>query len=966
MRTCIVCIGISEYPSSGLIDGESPLKHASDSANSISKKLSAHFKKPEIYLLVDQCASREKLIELLELLSTGPEIENFIFYFAGHGRKKSILLHQGGQSSEYAANSLANNIDKVQANHNIVIIDSCHSGTVARTISEAMSTNCIAVSSTSSLDKAWEDEKLKRTVFASVLENELSKPANLSSQPQLEGLFIAINKKVAAASYDLKKGSRQEPEIFVKKQKVYTPSTWLTIKKRLWSIAFASTIIIIVSTIILMKSTHRLGIEHSTGNITLKSGPKYLSFLNNIGYFTNNSNTRFKLTHIVDEELSKNIAEENLWWLKSRLSKRKLPEWLEAILSGLNKEYRVTKEILLGVYQHDIDHDEKHMSFFNIEATINIFGNEFYNDEFIQRLFANSVSRSFSDIKCGDDRNDVFSDVRFNENFVNIFNDEQFLFAGFAKLSSSFDYGEIINQIKVNANRGIHFGRFSNGDFLGNNEAENLFLLAKSIKYRGLMLMTDNFDSNILESMSVSKNIDKRCADQALIWLAYLDSETNFNLEESLWISYEEEEHLKVERDRMNYELRKLIEAGDISLKDRIQSFSKIPNEIIDPLFGISSLVYFEKLTDTKKNVRQWKKLTKKYLDSLTLIPTGGNPYLRHQSANFRYIDRRKYQTIFSLLTQKGSLPQHVRKELFDKLKSYRLENIRPTKIDRCAWSAQIQHNAFHFIKLLAIQAIYLTTEEYETLFNLYLLYDKKIRNPYPRTQCVVESSDQITPEISDKHILNMDQILGLLSIGGDLKATYKSKIMSWDKEDFGKEIDFSKQLLRSYQPVHARGIRIVAAARLGLSETLSPPAKEVIKSYLINYYFGRTSKHPNPSLAIDDIDNNLSLLRISLARNYYDSTPQENLLDEILGRFKDSINSPENLIIEEHIATTWLSTLPPKTQNDFVKEIRKKHSNEENVNLKMSLAQLLILSKNAPVIYYSNEAKLLRLIDLR
>lgn len=954
MRTCIVCIGISNYPNKGLIDGESPLKHASDSANSISIKLSSHFEKPEIYLLIDQAASSEKLIDILESLSIGPEVENFIFYFAGHGRKQNLLLHQGDESSEYAASSLANNIDKIKANHNVVIIDSCHSGTVAKTVSESMSSNSIVVSSTSSLDKAWEDEKLKRTVFASVLENELNKQTNLCSLTQLESLFISINKKVAAASYDLKKRSRQEPEIFVNKKNVYIPSTWLAIKKRLWSIALASVIILIVTTIIIMKSTHRLGIDHSTGNITLKNGPKYLSFLNNIGYFTGNSNTRFKLLQIVDQELSKNIVEENLWWLKSRLSKRKIPEWLEIILSGMNKDIRVRNEISLDIYQHDTVHYDKDMNIFNIEDTINIFGNKYYDNGFIQQIFA-SVPRSYPEIECGDNRNDVFSDVQFNKDFLNIFNDRQFIFANFARLSSSFGYEEIINQIKVNANRDIEFGGMIMEDRIGNYQAENLFLLAKSIKYRRVAQMTDISDSNILEAMSTSENIEKRCADQALIWLAYLDNESDFNLEESLWASYEEEEHLKVERDRARFEINQSVQSQNLSTKSK--EFPEIPRAIIDPLFGISSLVYYDKLIDTNENVKHWKNLTKKYLDSQTL--KRGRSYLRQKSGEFKYIDRRQYQVIFNLLSQKGALPKHVIKDVFDKLNSYLLDN------NRSANGFPNHYYALHLLKLLATQAIYLTTEEYENLFNIYILYDKKIRASYYSTVMLdPDPSDLIYPEVSDVHIFDMEQVLGLLSIRGDLNSTYKSKIMSWVKEDFDKEIDNSKNQFQLYAPVGARGIRIVAAARLGLSETLSRPAKEFIKSYLINQTFGRTSPHPKPSYDKDDIDNNLNLLRISLARNYYNDTPQENLLEEIFNRLKNSINSPENLIVEEGIASVWISTLLPRIQDDLVKKIREKHSNEKNVHLKMSLAQLLVLFKNAPFIYYSNEAKLLRLID--
>lgn len=953
MRTCIVCIGISQYPSKGLIEGESPLKHASDSAKSISKKFSSYFKNPEIYLLVDQAASSMKFITLLESLSTGGEVENFIFYFAGHGREQSLLLHQGEESTEYAASSLANNIEKVQANHNVVIIDSCYSGTVAKTVSELISSNNFVVSSTSSLDKAWEDEKLKRTVFASVLENELSKQTNLSSLLQLESLFISINKKVAAATYDLKNRSRQEPKIFVNKQNVYIPSNWLAIKKRIWSIALTGMVMLTVSTIIIMKSTHRLGIDHSNGSITLQSGPKYLSFLNKFKYFTDNSNTRFKLFHIVDQELSKNIIEENLWWFKSRRSKRKIPEWLETILSGMNKESRVINEVMLGIYNHDAVHDEKNMNYFNIENTINIFGNKYYDNEFIQQIVAR-LPRSYPDIKCGDNRNDVFSNLQFNKNFVNIFNDRQFIIANFARLSSSFGYEEIVNQIKVNTNRYIEFGAFFINDRLGYYEAENLFLLAKSIKFRRAARMTDTSNSNILEVMATSKNIEKKCAIQALIWLAYLDSKSNFNLEESLWTSYEEEELVKAEESRVRTKIEQLSQT--LSLSTISKEFPEVPKPTIDPLFGISSLVYYDKLTDTKKNVRHWNNLTKKYFESLTFKRPN---FLMQQSGEFKYIDNRQYSIIFNLLSKKGSLPKHVVKDLFAQLQIYLLDNTSS------ADGFPKQFHAFHILKLLATQAIYLTAEDYDQLFNFYLLYDKKIRAPYYQTVLLdPDPSDLIYPEVSDAHIFNLDQILVLLSIRGDLKSTYKSKIMSWVKEDFDKEIDNSKNPLQRYAAVGTRGIRIVAAARLGLGETLSQPAKESIKSYLINQTFGRTVPHPTPSYDNDDIDTNLNLLRISLARNYYDGTRQENRLAEIFNRLKNSINSPENLIIEENIASVWLATLSPSTQDELVKEIRKKHSNEKNVNLKMSLANLLILLKNAPFVYYSNEAKLLRLID--
>jgi WD40 repeat protein len=136
----IVAVGINEYKNSRL-----SLNYARPDAESftslLDEKSPTLFKKIELHTLYDKDATRQKILNMLEMLSDKISQEDvFIFYYAGHGSMvddkfyfiptESLRLYDATslQKEAIEASVLQDKLKNIKALKQLIVMDACQSG----------------------------------------------------------------------------------------------------------------------------------------------------------------------------------------------------------------------------------------------------------------------------------------------------------------------------------------------------------------------------------------------------------------------------------------------------------------------------------------------------------------------------------------------------------------------------------------------------------------------------------------------------------------------------------------------------------------------------------------------------------------------------------------------------------------------------------------------------------------------
>nr|WP_246135643.1 caspase family protein [Mesorhizobium intechi] len=366
-----VCVGISAYPAAVLEPTERPLRYLASGAGELSELFSRMWpgNGSNHICLVDSAATLSKVRELIS--SQTRKFDILIVYLAGHGRARGegfeFLFHdERPQDTKVTAADLDALVSGSSAASTLFLLDACHAGqfgaetTLFKSPEPGRGRFCLTSSKAD--QKSWEDPFFRRSLFADALIKALTDSPEAAGRTKVVSgdLFSEVATDVARHAFGLKGSAAQEPVIFGAASEVLELTTVVSGTVPQKSLTTYETLLlrtrqiglatacIAVLAIAATSAVTWRPAINPSGSVELRAGPKWLSPLN-VGPWALRVETDAARSDLKDEDLQAALLDERGMHAWPGLGAGGTRRWADVFIDDyLNSETAARWRVRLG------------------------------------------------------------------------------------------------------------------------------------------------------------------------------------------------------------------------------------------------------------------------------------------------------------------------------------------------------------------------------------------------------------------------------------------------------------------------------------------------------------------------------------------------------------------------------------------------------------------------------------------